>query len=94
MARELGLSQSLDLDLLEKAKDEQRIFISRDRDFGGLVFLERKGCGVIYLRITPATVNAVHQELENVLNRYTEDQLRKAFTVIEPGRHRFRQPPT
>jgi len=36
----------------------------------------------------------VHLELETVLNRYTEEQLRTAFVVIEPGRYRFRQLPS
>lgn len=93
-AKALGLSRADDTDLLATAAQEQRIFVSRDRDFGGLVFLERKRAGVIYLRIEPSTVNAVHAELGSVLNRYTEEQLRNAFVVIEPGRHRFRQLPS
>jgi predicted nuclease of predicted toxin-antitoxin system len=93
-AKSLGLSRADDSDLLATAAAERRIFVSRDRDFGGLVFLERKRAGVIYLRIEPSTVSAVHLELETVLNRYTEEQLRNAFVVIEPGRHRFRQLPS
>jgi len=93
-ARALGMSQADDTDFLAKAAQEQRIFVSRDRDFGGLVFVEGKGPGVIYLRIAPEKVNAVHTELEHVLKRYTEEQLRKAFVVVEPGRHRFRQRPS
>lgn len=92
-AESLGLSRADDTELLATAAREQRIFVSRDRDFGGLVFLEGKRAGVVYLRLEPSTVNAVHLELEAVLNRYTEEQLRSAFVVIEPGRHRFRQLP-
>lgn len=92
-ARALGMSQADDTQLLARAAQEQRILVSRDRDYGALVFVERKGGGVIYLRVTPATVNAVHVELENVLKRYTEEQLRTAFVVVEPGQHRFRQRP-
>jgi hypothetical protein len=33
----------------------------------------------------------VHQELETVLNTYSEEELRKAFVVVEPGGHRFRR---
>ena len=87
------MSRADDTELLATAEREQRIFGTRDRDFGNLVFVGRKGSGVIYLRIQPSTINAVHAELENVLSRYTEEQLRKAFVVVEPGRHRFRQPP-
>jgi len=39
----------------------------------------------------PSTQNAVPEKLERVLDLYTEDELRGAFIVIEPGRHRFRE---
>ncbi len=32
-----------------------------------------------------------HKELERVLKTYTENELMKAFVVVEPGRHRFRK---
>jgi hypothetical protein len=36
---------------------------------------------------------ATDAELERVLTTYSEEQLRNAFVVIEPGRHRFRTLP-
>ncbi len=33
----------------------------------------------------------VHKELERVAKTYSEDDLRKAFVVVEVGRHRFRR---
>ena len=44
----------------------------------------------VYLRITPSTIQAVHQEIQLVLSRYPEVDLQKAFVVVEPGRHRHR----
>ena len=90
---QLGLSRASDTDLLKKAQELKRIFVTRDRDFGGLVFVGELGSGVIYLRMLPSTQNAVHQELERVLDLYTEVQLQQAFVVVEPGRHRFRKIP-
>ena|SRR5258708_6520287 len=92
-AAQLGLSQAKDDELLLVAHDQARIFVTRDRDFGGLVFVQGTGAGVIYLRILPTTVNAVHTELERVLTLYTEQELQTAFVVIEPGRHRLRRLP-
>ncbi len=89
-AAEAGLAQATDAELLQAAEEQQRILVTRDRDFGGLVFVTRAGSGVIYLRLHPATPGSVHSELERVLDRYSEEQLRRAFVVIEPGRHRFR----
>jgi predicted nuclease of predicted toxin-antitoxin system len=90
---QIGLSQADDSELLRIAQEQNRIFVTRDRDFGGLVFVKNLGVGVIYLRILPSTQNVVHNELERVLRSYSEDELRTAFVVIEPGRHRFRKLP-
>jgi predicted nuclease of predicted toxin-antitoxin system len=88
---QIGLSQADDSELLRIAQEQNRILVTRDRDFGGLVFVENLGAGVIYLRILPSTQNAVHNELERVLKSYSEGELMMAFVVIEPGRHRFRK---
>lgn len=91
---QLGLSRADDADLLKTAREQERIFVTRDRDFGELVFVEEIEVGVIYLRILPSTQNAVHVELERVLESYSEDKLMTAFVVVEPGRHRFRRLPS
>ena len=89
-AGELNLSRCPDKGLLIRAADEKRLFVTRDKDFGGLVFVERLGKGVLYLRITPGNLAATHEELKNVLNNYSEAELASAFVVVEAGRHRFR----
>lgn len=93
LVAQIGLSQAEDSELLREAQEQDRIFVTRDRDFGGLVFVGGLGGGVIYLRMLPSTQNAVHDELERVLNSYPEVELKRAFVVIEPGRHRFRKLP-
>ena len=90
-AADLGASRAADEELLAIAQEQERLFMTRDRDFGGLVFVRALGAGIIYLRILPSTVNAVHAELARVLRSYTEEDLHKAFVVVEPGRHRFRR---
>ena len=88
---QIGLSRADDSDLLMKAQEQDRIFVTRDRDFGGLVFVSGLGAGVIYLRMLPSTQNVVHEELKKILTSYSEDELKRAFVVVEPGRHRFRR---
>src|SRR5207237_9702948 len=87
----LGFAQADDADLLRVAQEQARLFVTRDRDFGQLVFVQGSGPGVIYLRALPSTQNAVHAELERVLTMYSERELQSAFVVIEPGRHRMRR---
>lgn len=90
-AAEAGLSRAGDTELLKAANDEGRLFVTRDKDFGGLVFVEGMKGGVLFLRVTPATLDAVHRELARVLGEHGETELAQAFIVVEPGRHRFRR---
>lgn len=62
-AAEIGCAQTDDVELLSIAQEQGRIFVTRDRDFGELIFLRDLGTGVIYLRILPSTLQAGHREL-------------------------------
>jgi predicted nuclease of predicted toxin-antitoxin system len=91
-AAELGMSRAGDSDLLLEARRRQCVLITRDKDFGALVFLEAEGCcGVILLRLTPASLEACHAELARVLAVYSEAEIRSSFWSVEPGRHRRRK---
>jgi predicted nuclease of predicted toxin-antitoxin system len=89
----IGLSQAPDQEILRVAQEQNRILVTRDRDFGNLVFVKNLGAGVIYLRIMPSTLSVVHAELERVLNLHTEQELARAFVVVESGGHRIRRLP-
>ena len=91
---QIGLSQADDEDLLRLAQAQGRIFVTRDRDFGSLVFVKVIETGVLYLRLLPSTQNAVHRELERVLKAYPENELLRSFVVIEADGHRIRRLPT
>ena len=89
-ASESGHAQTDDSELLRIAHNDDRFFVTRDRDFGRLIFVLRAGSGVIYLRLNPTSLSAVHRELKRVLETYSESELKEAFVVVEMGRHRFR----
>ncbi len=91
---QLGLARAEDEQLLRLAKDQTRIFVTRDRDFGNLVFVKAIETGVLYLRLTPSTQQAVHNELSRVLTTYSEEELLRSFITIEPAGHRLRKLPT
>jgi len=88
---ELGMARAADEENLRKALELNRIFVTRDRDYGNLVFVKGIKSGVIYLRILPSNINQVHDELERVLNLYDEQELKLAFVVVEADKHRFRR---
>ncbi len=90
-AGQLGFSHTPDHELLDEARRLNRILVTRDRDFGALVHSRQLGGGVICLRVLPTTVRSVHEELQRVLEHYSERDILGAFVVVEPGRHRFRR---
>jgi predicted nuclease of predicted toxin-antitoxin system len=90
-AYEIGLSRADDSELLNVAHKNEQILVTRDRDYGNLVFVKNLGAGVIYLRILPSTLSVVHRELEKVLASYSENELREGFVTVEAWRYRFRK---
>lgn len=90
-ASELNLSRAKDADLLKVAGEQARIFVTRDRDYGNLVFVHSAGSGVIYLRMLPSSMADVHAEMKKVLETYSETELAKSFVVVEQNRHRIRR---
>ena len=85
------MSRAADVDLLKTAGEQGRVFVTRDRDYGNLVFVYNTGSGVIYLRILPSTIGDVHAELKKVLKTYSEAELATSFAVVEKNRHRIRK---
>jgi predicted nuclease of predicted toxin-antitoxin system len=85
---DIGMWRAADEELLRVAAQQDRVFVTRDRDYGALVFVRSLGAGVLYLRMLPSTQNAVHDELHRVLKLHSQSELQNAFVVIEPGGHR------
>ena len=90
-AKQIGMARASDSDLLREAERDGRLFITRDKDYGSLVFLGKIACpGVILLRIAPEIIDEVHAELARLLQHLTEEELQKLFCVVEAKRHRIR----
>jgi predicted nuclease of predicted toxin-antitoxin system len=92
LAKELGMATASDEALLERAGAERRIMVTRDADYGHLVFVRSMGPGVIRLAITPDTIQAVHRVLAKALAEVREPELFQSFLVIEADRYRLRKP--
>jgi len=93
-AKEVGMQRAADQDLLKKARGMDRLFLTRDKDFGTLVFLRAsESAGVILLRIMPMVVDEVHQELRRLFEEHKKEELGRVFCVVEPHRHRIRRLP-
>ena len=87
----IGLSRAQDVVILRVAQEQNRILVTRDRDFGNLVFVRALGAGDLYLRMLPSTRNAVHADFDRVLATYAQEELARAFVVVEAAGHRIRR---
>ena len=83
--------RSLDDDvLLQIALEENRILITRDKDFGELVFrLNEAHAGVILIRLEGYNTDERAEIVCRLISEYL-DQLLNAFTVIQKGIIRIR----
>jgi predicted nuclease of predicted toxin-antitoxin system len=84
-------ARSLDDDiLLQIALDENRILITRDKDFGELVFrLNKVHAGVILIRLEGNSTQERADIVCKLVKQY-QDQLPKSFSVIQKGIIRIR----
>ena len=78
-----------DEDVLAIARQEARILIVADRDFGELIFHhELAHAGIIFFRLPGATLRTKIEHLNTVLEEHTAQLERGEFLVVTPGRMR------
>ena len=78
-----------DEDVLAIARDEQRILMVADRDFGELIFQQGLAhTGLIFFRLPGASLQTKIEQLHQVLDEYAEALQAGALVVVGPGRIR------
>ncbi len=86
-------TRSVDSELIEQARRENRILLTEDKDFGWLVFASHaNSAGVILIRY-PSTARVTLAETITRLVTEQGDQLIGAFVVVQPGQIRISQKP-
>ena len=81
-----------DEDVLELAKHEGAILLTADKDFGEMVFRQRRVTeGVIFIRLAGQSQERKAEIVASAVKRHGEELLR-AFSVITPGGIRIRKP--
>jgi len=77
-----------DEEVLQRARDEKRVLLTEDTDFGELVYAEGLGSsGVVLFRFPATTRPTIAAAALDVANRIGEE-LSSRFTVVQPGRIR------
>jgi predicted nuclease of predicted toxin-antitoxin system len=78
-----------DEDVLAIAREERRILIVADRDFGELIFHQGVAhAGVIFFRLPGVSLQVKTEQLNTVLTDYAEELERGEFLVVTPGQIR------
>jgi predicted nuclease of predicted toxin-antitoxin system len=78
-----------DEDVLAIARQEQRILVVADRDFGELIFHQGLvHAGVIFFRLPGAHLHTKIEHLNTVLQEHADTLERGAFLVVTPGQIR------
>lgn len=80
-----------DVAILARARDEQRILVTLDKDFGELAIVRGEPhCGIV--RLVDCSVARQAATCEIVLARHGESLVQGGIVTAEPGRLRFRPP--
>lgn len=78
-----------DEDVLAIARQERRILVVADRDFGELIFHQGLfHAGIIFFRLPGAQLHAKIDQLNTVLQEHAEALERREFLVVTPGQIR------
>lgn len=77
--------------ILAYANEEERVLITRDKDFGELVFREQKvHTGIILNRLYELSIEEKAKLVLEVIQEFG-DELLGSFTVIQPGKVRIKK---
>ncbi len=92
--RDVNMNRSLDAEILSKAKDEGRIVLTCDLDFGGLLSASGESSpSVIIFRLENETPANVIKRLNQVLQESPDALIKGSIIVVEEGRYRVRKLP-
>ena len=86
-------TRTVDRELIEQARQEERILLTEDKDFGWLVFVSAAdSAGVILVRFPGNARTELAQTISRLVNEKAEE-LFGAFVVVQPGYIRIRHTP-
>ena len=82
---------TLDQNVLSYAKNEQRVLITNDKDFGELLFrLQLPSAGIIFLRLKNDTILHRQQHTLQVITSFS-NKLSTSFIIVTEGKVRIRK---
>ncbi|KAM3111175.1 DUF5615 family PIN-like protein [Phormidesmis sp. 146-33] len=91
---EIGMSETEDADIIQRARDEERVVVTLDADFHALLALDVATTpSVIRIRIERLRAQALTALLLTVISECGEDLEQGSAITVEPSRIRIRRLP-
>jgi predicted nuclease of predicted toxin-antitoxin system len=91
---EIGLSAADDTDILQRARDDERVVVTLDADFHTLLALSvATSPSVIRIRIERLRAQALTNLILTVIGELAEDLEQGVVVTVEPSRVRMRRLP-
>ncbi|MDP2278394.1 MAG: DUF5615 family PIN-like protein [Nitrospirota bacterium] len=89
--KEIGMKQALDTEIIAKAKNEDRIILTCDLDFGDILAASGdKYPSVIIFRLENETPTNVNKRLTQIFHESSISLREGAIIIAEEARHRVR----
>ena len=89
-AADVGQARADDELILEHARLERRILVTLDQHFGDWVILPLSHhCGVIRVKVRPATTHRIEELLLPFLKRYVQETLRNHLVILSRNGERW-----
>lgn len=91
---EIGLSAAEDTDIIQRAREEERVLIKLDADFHTLLAINEKNSpSVIRIRIERLRSQMLTELILRVISECDEELQQGAAVTVEPSRIRIRRLP-
>lgn len=90
----IGKERATDAEIIQLAKEQERIIISTDLDFSAILAHSKSVIpGVIIFRIEYATVEKINSYLRDLLGTVSANQLENSIVSVDDVRARIRKLP-
>ena len=88
----LNLQSKEDTDIIELLREENRILITFDKEFGNILnYPVGSNPGIIILRIKPKTVDNTEFALSRIFNKFKPSELYKKLVIVDNNKIRIRE---
>lgn len=92
--REMGLERASDSEIVQRARQDGRVILTFDLDFGEILALGvADSPSVIIFRLSDETGESVNRRLGAVLSERSQDLERGVLILVEDRRYRMRRLP-